>query len=298
MTIMGSILGVMLFLLRRVKKIPRRFVYGFYSIIYIRLLCPFGLSNGFSFLNLFPKNMIRLVNVSREVPKEWEYDLLITNFMQQAESYEPLVLESDGVTRFFEIASTLWLLVSTILFLGYSIMYLLARKEINKAELLHDHIYQSDAVNVPMAVGIIKPRIVLPVNIQESDRYIKYLIAHEETHIRRKDNLWRILAIFITCIHWFNPFVWIILNYFFIDMELACDEKTIHNYNASERMDYAATLLEFASKEPTIYATSFSGGSVKIRMKRVIYFKKLTVFVSFLYIILFSILVVFFLSNK
>lgn len=83
-----------------------------------------------------------------------------------------------------------------------------------------------------------------------------------------------------------------------LDMELACDEKTIHNYDKKERMEYAVALLEFTPKESVVYATSFSGGNVKIRMKRVIHYKKLTVLSSLMFILLFILFVVFFLSNK
>ena len=298
MTIMGSILGVILLLLRKVKKIPRNFIYGLYSIIYIRLLCPFGISGGVSFLNLLPKGTVRLVNVSMENQVESQLNLSLSNFVQKATTYEPMVLKTDRVTRLYEIGSYLWLLGSIILLLGYCILYYMARKELRKAKLVHHNIYQSSLVNVPMVVGILKPRIVLPAIMEKHDKHLKYLIAHEKTHIRRKDNLWRLITIFITCIHWFNPFSWIILKYFFIDMELACDEKTIHNYSNEERMEYATTLLEFATKDPILYATSFSGGNVKIRMKRVINFRKLTLFTTFLFIIMFFIFLVIFLSNK
>lgn len=298
MTILGSILGVILLLLRRMKKIPRRFIYAFYSLIYIRLLCPVGFSNGFSFLNLLPKGSIRLVNVFGEVVGTKQLDITLANSIQSAISYEPMLWSSDGLTRFYEIGSILWLVVCSTIILGYCTMYLMAKKELKNAIQLDHHIYQSNAVNVPMVVGIRKPRIILPENIPEGEEQLRYLLAHEETHIRRKDNLWRLIAIVITSIHWFNPLAWVILKCFFKDMELACDEKTIHNYDKKERMEYAAALLEFAPKEPVVYATSFSGGNVKIRMKRVIHYHKLTVLSSLMFILLFILFVVFFLSNK
>lgn len=298
MTILGSILGVLLLVLRRVKKIPRRFIYAFYSLIYIRLLCPFGFTNGFSFLNLLPKGSIRLVNVFGEVVGTKQLDITLANSIQSAISYEPMAWKSDSLTRFYEIGSVLWLAVCSIIILCYCIMYLMAKKELMNAIRLDRNIYQSNAVNVPMVVGILRPRIILPENIPEGEGHLKYLLAHEEIHISRKDNLWRLIAIVITSIHWFNPLVWIILKYFFIDMELACDEKTIHDYDQKERMEYAAALLEFSPKEPVVFATSFSGGNVKIRMKRVIHFHKLTVLSSLMFVLLFILFVVFFLSNK
>lgn len=297
MTILGSILTVILMGLRRIKKIPRIFIYAMYSLVFFRLICPVGLINGFSLLNLLPKGSVKLVYLEGKELDTSTTALSYTNFMQEADTYRPFVLHSDGVYRVYEVGSVVWITVSLILLLSYGLMYFLTMKELRKAIHIKENIYESQSVNVPMVVGIIKPRIILPgdCNVEE---HIKHLIAHEKEHIKHRDNLWRLLAIFICCIHWFNPFVWITLGYFFRDMEYACDERLLRNYDTKERTEYAAALLAFTKTDPSIYAASFGGGNVKIRIKQILDYRKYSIIASILFVLLFMVIAILALSNK
>lgn len=295
MTVLSSILIVMLMGLRRIKKLPRTFIYAMYSLVFLRLICPLGLTNGFSLLNLLPKGSVHLINLAGNESAVTQ--LSFSNFAQDAGSYQPFKLKSDGLTRYYEISSVVWMTVCGALLLGYCLMYFMTMRELRKSTHIYENIYRSPDVNVPMVVGIIKPRIILPETIIKEE-YLKHLIAHEKVHIKHRDNLWRLLANLICCIHWFNPLVWLTLKYLFIDMEFACDEKVIRDYDIRERVEYADVLLEFTKKEPALYAASFSGGNVKIRIKRVLDYKKLSIVASILCICLFVGLAIISLSNK
>ncbi|WP_455716575.1 M56 family metallopeptidase [Anaerosporobacter sp.] len=294
MTIQGSILIVMLMGLRRIKKLPRTFIYAMYSLILLKLICPLGLTTGFSLLNLLPKGSVKLINLAGNESDNTE--LLFSNFIQDANTYQPFVIKSDGLTRCYEIGSVVWITVCGALLFGYFLVYLITMRELRKSITINGNIYQSQSVNVPMVVGIIKPRIILPETVKEE--YLEHLIAHEKIHIKHRDNLWRLLAILICCIHWFNPFVWITLKYFFADIEFACDEKVILHYDSRRRAEYAAALLEFTNKEPVVYAASFGGGNVKIRIKRILDYKRLPIVASIIVTCLFAIIAIISLSNK
>lgn len=297
MTILGSILAFMLMGLRRIKKLPRIFVYAMYSLVFLRLICPLGLTNGLSLLNLLPEGSVKLVYLEGKELAASTTELSYTNFIQDADSYQPFVLKSDRLTRFYEISSVVWITVGGALLLGYSIMYFMSMKELRKSIHIKDNIYRSDSVNVPMVVGIIKPRIIIP-EISIEEEYLKHLVAHEKVHIRHRDNAWRLLAILICCLHWFNPFVWITLKYFLADMELACDEKVMRNYDTRERAEYAAALLAFTQKEPVIYAASFGGGNIKLRIKRVLDYRSLSIIALLMFCCLFIAIAILTLSNK
>ena len=297
MTILGSILAVILMGLRRIKKIPRIFIYAMYSLVFFRLICPVGLTNGFSLLNLLPKGSVRLVYLEGKELDTSTTALSLTNFMQSADSYQPFTLKSDGLTTFYKIGSIVWAIVGGVLLVGYCIMYFIAMKEIRKSIHIRENIYQSHSINVPMVVGIIKPRIILP-EITIEDGHLSHMIAHEKVHIKHRDNLWRLFAIFICCLHWFNPFVWITLKYFFIDMELACDEQTLHKYNTKQRSEYADALLVFTKVEPIIYAPSFGGGNIKIRIHRVLNYRSFSTIALIMFSCLFMLIAILALSNK
>lgn len=298
MAIVGSLLGGILLLLRRIKKLPRNFIYALYSLVLIRFLCPVGFTNGFSFLNLLPKGAVLQVNpFTKEVASAEDY-LLFSNVMQKTESYQTWEFISDGWTLAYKIGSRIWVAIGASLFLCFCFMYIRAKRDLNKSKLLKANIYQSDDVNSPIVIGILRPRVILPLSITETNDNFPYIIAHEYTHIKKRDNLWRFVAIVVACVYWFNPMIWILLKYFFIDMELACDETTISTYDIEERKKYAAALLEATDKESTIYATAFANGSVKIRIKRVLKYKKATLLATVCLFGLFLLLTIYFLSNQ
>jgi beta-lactamase regulating signal transducer with metallopeptidase domain len=107
------------------------------------------------------------------------------------------------------------------------------------------------------------------------------------------DNLWRVAAIVIVCFHWFNPFAWLLLKYFFQDMELSCDEKAIRNLKPAERKHYAEALLRFAGDKGFVVSTAFGKSNVKVRIVNVLNFKKLTtigIVTSILFLLVISLL--------
>lgn len=81
-------------------------------------------------------------------------------------------------------------------------------------------------------------------------------------------------------------------------MELACDEKIISNSDPRERAEYAAALLAFTQKEPAIYAVSFGGGNINIRIRRVLNYRSLSIIALIMFSCLFAIIVILALSNK
>lgn len=119
-----------------------------------------------------------------------------------------------------------------------------------------------------MAVGVIKPKIYIPSGIGKE--HIKYIIAHEETHIRRKDTIIKLAAYCITCLHWFNPLVWMSYSFMVKDMEMACDEETILRLGQDKKKDYATALLQLATGKRNVFTIplAFGGGNTKARIKK------------------------------
>jgi len=90
---------------------------------------------------------------------------------------------------------------------------------------------QSDRITTPVAVGIIKPWIILPKFMDLNDtQLLRYVFTHEYYHIRRFDALWKMIFVFALCIHWFNPMVWVMFILACRDIELTCDEMVIRHF--------------------------------------------------------------------
>ncbi len=187
----------------------------------------------------------------------------------------------EGVTRpmgnFVDITTILaivWVIGIAALLIYTLVSFLRLKGKIGTAVLLRDNIYQSEAVASPFVLGIIKPKIYLPFNMNSQD--MEHVIAHEQAHIRRKDHLWKPLGFLILTLHWFNPMVW--LGYILLcrDIELACDEKVVKELNNEQRADYSEALLACSVNRRMIAACPIAFGEVgvKDRVKSVLNYKK------------------------
>ena len=54
-----------------------------------------------------------------------------------------------------------------------------------------------------------------------------YSILHELMHIKRLDMFYKWLVQFAVCVHWFNPFVYLMRKETGRGCELSCDEAVI-----------------------------------------------------------------------
>lgn len=172
------------------------------------------------------------------------------------------------------IASIVWAVGIAALLLYTLISFFRLKRKIGTAVLFRDNIYQSEAVVSPFVLGIIKPKIYLPFNMNEQD--MSHVIAHEQAHIRRRDHWWKPLGFAALILHWFNPLVW--LGYVLLcrDIELACDEKVVKALNNEQRADYSQALLTCSVNRRLIAACPLAFGevSVKDRVKSVLNYKK------------------------
>lgn len=136
-----------------------------------------------------------------------------------------------------------------------------------------------DRVCSPLVFGIVRQRIVMPRHMLALDQErLQHILTHEIVHIRRYDNLWKLLSAAAVCIHWFNPAVWLMYVLFARDLEIACDEQVLSAYGAKGRKEYAATLLTLAQiqKGTTLFCSGFLENPVKERIVAIMNYKKIT----------------------
>lgn len=136
-----------------------------------------------------------------------------------------------------------------------------------------------DRIPSPLVFGIVRQKIVIPKGmVQLTQTQMQHILTHEMVHIRRHDNLWKLIAAAAACIHWFNPAVWLMYVLFARDLEIACDEQVLSAYGAKGRKEYAATLLTLAQiqKETMMFCSGFLENPVKERIVAIMKYKKLT----------------------
>lgn len=112
-------------------------------------------------------------------------------------------------------------------------------------------------IKSPLAAGVLHPCIFLPQDMDRQDKdRLRWVLTHEMVHIRRGDPLWKELAVFCRCLHWFNPLVWFLP--FFLEgvMERACDEVCLERLGFGQKKGYALALLSLAEEQ-----NAFEGGA-------------------------------------
>lgn len=267
-SIIGSGAGLIVLILRRVKKLPRFALYMLWAIPLLRLWIPFGIANKYSLLSLISKITTRTVVVWKEVPR-----VTMSNFIMGANSYFPIVYRTSFLESILGVASVVWIIIGVAAAFTSIMLYFFTRSELRAVELIRDNIYKSDKITSPAVYGIIHPKIIIPETIAGGD--IDYIIIHEKVHIRRKDNLFRVIAVITACAHWFNPLVWVFLKCFFEDMELACDAKVLKNLDEKQTKEYASAILACAAGK-NFFASAFGGARTRLRIENILSYNKLT----------------------
>lgn len=73
-----------------------------------------------------------------------------------------------------------------------------------------------------------------------------YILCHERVHIRRRDYLIKGIAFLLTAFYWYNPLVWVAFHMLEQDMEMSCDEAVVERLGDDIRKAYSQSLLDFA----------------------------------------------------
>ena len=131
----------------------------------------------------------------------------------------------------------------------------------------------------PMLIGFFRPRIILPVGEWE-DKELSYIFVHELIHYKQRDMFYKWLIQIVVCVHWFNPFVYLLEKEVNKSCELSCDEKVISVLDDTARREYGDTLISFL-KSNNLYKSSLASVTLtegaeqlKERLGAIMKFKK------------------------
>lgn len=292
MSVIASIAEIVVLLFRSIKKIPRRVIVFLWIIPLIRMWVPVGIGGKYGLMTFLSRFTTKTVTV---------YDgpatpaFTATNTIMAANSYFPITYKVNLVGNVFAVASVIWAVVAGAMLLTFALLYFSAMREIKDSARLYGNVYESDKVTFPAVYGVFRPRIVIPRSMKESEN-LRYILLHEQKHIRRLDNLWRIFAFASVALHWFNPFSWIFLRCFLSDLEIACDESVLQKCGENEKKEYALALVSCAEHK-TLFLSAFGGAKIRTRIERILSYRKMTVISAIAFFALIAFIAYFLLSN-
>ena len=281
-SIQASVLTLAVLVLRFLfKKAPKSWRCALWGLVALRLLLPYSLQSPMSLQpDTAPMrdNMEYIFSAVEEaIPDtsngEGEFTTQAFPALPQTEQQTksaPSFFAKIELPRFLIFA---WLSGIALLFLYAGIGYLLLRRKTAAALRLKDNVFLIDEIPSPFLLGVLCPRIYLPDALPEEQR--EHVIAHEQAHIRRGDHILKPLAFLIVSVYWFNPVLWLGYILFNRDLELACDERVIRDYDPARRAAYAETLLLCgqAKRSAALSPLAFGEVGVKTRVKQALSYK-------------------------
>lgn len=192
------------------------------------------------------------------------------------------------------LATFIWLAGMLVALTVFAIIYFRNHRELRFALMIRDNdflnkwivghrllrpitILQSDRITTPVAVGLVKPRIILPKSMNMGDELLlNHVLTHEYYHIKRFDALLKLLCVFALCVHWFNPLVWVMFVLVNRDLEFTCDEAVIRRFGAEAKTAYAYSLIGMAEQRNKffLFYNGFSRNATEERIVSIMKFKK------------------------
>ncbi|OJT21312.1 hypothetical protein BO221_26150 [Archangium sp. Cb G35] len=134
---------------------------------------------------------------------------------------------------------------------------------------------RSAALDVPAAVGWVRPVVLLPVTALTglSARQLEMVLAHELAHIRRHDFAVNLVQTLVETLLFYHPAVWWMSRVIRVEREHCCDDIAVGTSGNAISYARALTALESLRVMPLGMASpamSALGGSLTDRVRRLV----------------------------
>ena len=132
---------------------------------------------------------------------------------------------------------------------------------------------QSELVKIPVAVGWLKPMVLLPVGIifQLTPEQLDGILWHELAHIRRRDYLVNILQGLVETVFFFNPGLLWLSSLIRTEREACCDDMVLSRMSC--KVNYMEALLAFGHGDFKAVGWAMgtgSGSQLRDRLRRIV----------------------------
>lgn len=275
----GVVIAVIVLFRLLLRRTPKKYSYLLWLAVAFRLLCPVSLSSVFSVFALQPLRPAESSMASGVSGLEYiSYSPLPSSGAVSAMDQGPAVPQAalEGISpapRFsWETAgAALWIVGAAVIFSIAICRYIGLRRRLFAATRLEGNVWRSEKVASPFILGAFRPRIYVPYWLEGAE--LRYVLQHEQHHIRRHDPFFQLLAFCLLALHWFNPLCWLAFYLMRRDMEMSCDEYVLGKGGSPKA--YGTLLLSFASHYhfPLPSPIHFGEGDARRRIKNILRFR-------------------------
>ena len=188
------------------KKAPKRFVLLLWAVVGLRLALPWSIESALSLIPsaaTLPEGIMmeRTPSLDTGIPA---LNNAINPGFAAAFAPEPAA-SANPLQVLLPIASLIWLAGAAAMLIWALASWLRLRLRMRTAVRLEGNVYESEMAGGPFVLGLFRPRIYLPFGLGETER--GHVLAHEREHIRRGDQVVKLLGFLLLCLHWFIPLV-------------------------------------------------------------------------------------------
>lgn len=288
MSLLATVLILVIVIIRALAlhKLPKKTFLVLWGVALCRLLIPFSISSRFSVYTVV--NMLKHKYPGTDAP------YIVTAVPDIGTTADRInTTLADTVTITVSPIMTIWIMGLLACALFFLVTHLRCRREyktalpidnefvkcwIRKHQIWRNvQIRQSDKIAAPLTYGIFQPVILLPKKTDWTNEIrLGYILTHEFVHIRRFDTLTKLLLVSALCVHWVNPFVWVMYVLANRDIELSCDETVVQTFGETMKSVYAMTLIGLEEKKSrlTPLCNNFSKNSLEERIVSIMKMKQ------------------------
>lgn len=290
MSFSGAVIIVLVIIIRAllINHLPKKIFLLLWGIALFRLTFPISIPSIFSVYSFVNPNAN---GITDNMPTHIVYSII------PIEQTMNSMATPTGNPFEISIWTLIWICGLLLCLALFALLYLKSYKEFSismpvkndiVSEWINTHklkrkirVHQSDRFSSPLTFGIFSPIILVPKNMDWNNKtQTRFVLEHEFEHIRKFDTVIKIFLAIVVCVHWFNPFVWIMYILINRDIELSCDEAVIRKMGENQRSVYALTLINMEEKRSSIvpFCNSFSKNAIEERILAIMKYKKRNIF--------------------
>ena len=298
MTLTSTVAALVVMALRLVLRgTPRTYIYILWIMVILRMLCPFELLPGP--VSLIPESVTSGRAAEVILDRNWtaptqttqEPEPTFQNVEAPAQAPAPVQETPPPTVTPYQVIGGIWIAGLAGMLLWTAVSYGKIRRRVAEAVMAEADVYESDRIDTPFVLG---RSIYLPAGLPEPDR--RYVLLHEQVHVKQWDPLWKALGWLALAVHWFNPVLWLAYRLLCRDIETVCDQHVLEGFAPETRLEdtagYAAALLHLGRREGLPQTVlPFGEENAKGRIKDVLKYRRpakwVTVVTSALFAVVF-----------
>lgn len=241
LSIIGSITFGFVFLIKKLilKFFGANTLYGMYLLVFLVFVLPVAIE-----MPSVKNNESYVTEYNRE---QRDYKISMQSYTVNTPKHP---IQTEGKNLNFDMYFMyIWSLGAVLRFSYVVLKYFFMINKLKRSScqfskdgLIIRKVPTNKYVPSPMLAGVLRPCLYIP-DIPFDENHLYNVIIHEKEHKKRLDILFKWIQMGICCIHWFNPFIYLLKKETEKYCEISCDIKATRNMSNEEKTDYMKTIL-------------------------------------------------------